>query len=187
MTAALTRIVGTSLTILAVSLAMSPVLSAGPVAAHSSEAGSTPEAGEVLVAAPSLVEVRFDSPLLDVGAAMVVRGSDGTSVAVGPPRVGRRSVSVDVDPDAPPGAYSVAYRVVAADGHALESSFGYTVTGDAPVPTEGTAGASPTVAPGDASDGPSAAEPSSTSPLVLLAGGVLVLLLAGAGAIALRR
>ena len=183
MTGGMTRLAARSLAILAVSLAMIPVLSAGPVAAHSSEAGSTPEAGEVLVAAPRLVEVRFDSPLLDVGAAMVVRGSDGTSVIVGTPRVERQSVSVDVDPAAPPGEYSVAYRVVAADGHALESSFVYTVTGDAPAPTEGTAGASATAAPGDAT----AAEPSSTPPYLLITGGVLVLLLAGAGAIALRR
>lgn len=187
MTGAMSRLAARSLAILAVSLAMIPVLSAGPVAAHSSEAGSTPNAGEVLVAAPSLVEVRFDSPLLDVGAAMVVRGPDGTSVVVGTPRVERQSVSVDVDPSAPPGEYSVAYRVVAADGHALESSFVYAVTGDDPAPTQEPVEAAETSAPGDTA----AAEPSptqlSTPPYLLIAGGLLVLLLAGAGAIALRR
>lgn len=177
------RMIATTLAILGVFL----TLSAAPVVAHSSQAGSTPEEGEVLATAPTLVEVRFDSPLLDIGAAMVVRTADGTSVVIGAPRVERQRISVDVDPAAPPGEYSVAYRVVAEDGHALESSFAYTVEGPAPTATTAPASASPAAADGNAEDASRAGEPASAPPFLLIAGGVLVLLLAGAGAIALRR
>lgn len=173
------RLIATTLAILAASLTLSAPLAA----AHSSQAGSTPEQGEVLLAAPALVEVRFDSPLLDIGAALVVRSADGTSVVIGAPRVERQRISVDVDPEAPAGEYSVAYRVVAQDGHALESSFVYTVAGTEP--------AAATDAPVTPAPSPSAAapasEPASVPSFLLIAGGVLVLLLAGAGAIALRR
>lgn len=183
MTAPTGRLVATVLAVLAITLATHVTLTAGPVAAHSSEAGTTPEEGEVVLTAPRLVEVRFDSPLLDVGAAMVVRHSDGTSIVLGTPRVDRQSISIDVDPAAPPGDYSVAYRVVAEDGHAIESSFGYTVSGGDTAPTQEPVEATEMSAPGDTA----AAEPSSTPPYLLIVGGVLVLLLAGAGAIALRR
>jgi methionine-rich copper-binding protein CopC len=177
------RLIATTLAILGVFL----TLSAAPVVAHSSQAGSTPEEGEVLATAPTLVEVRFDSPLLDIGAAMVVRTADGTSVVIGAPRVERQRISVDVDPAAPPGEYSVAYRVVAEDGHALESSFAYTIAG-----AESATAAESPVTPAPSPATPAAAsepasEPASVPPFLLIAGGVLVLLLAGAGAIALRR
>jgi methionine-rich copper-binding protein CopC len=158
-----------------------------PVAAHASQAETTPEEGSVLTAAPTSVVVRFDSPVLDIGAAIVVRDASGTSVVVGAPRIDRQQITVDVDPDAPPGEYTVAYRVVAEDGHTLESSFGYTVAGDQPAPADGSAATeapSPASAPATAEP---ASEPASIPPLLLIAGGVLVLLLAGAGAIALRR
>lgn len=180
------RVIRMLTTVLGV-LAMSLVVAAVPVSAHSSEAGSTPEDGEILTTAPSLVEVRFDSPLLDVGAAMVVRGTDGASVVIGVPRVERQRISVEVDPSAPPGEYSVAYRVVAEDGHALESSFGYTVGGDEQASADGSVASEvPPPASAPAASDP-APEPASVPPFLLIAGGVLVLLLAGAGAIALRR
>lgn len=162
-----------------------------PVAAHASQTETAPEDGSVLPTAPSSVVVRFDSPVLDIGAAIVVRDASGTSVVIGAPRIDRQQITVDVDPDAPPGEYTVAYRIVAEDGHTLESSFGYTVAGDPQAPADGSAS---TEAPSQASAAAAAepastpaSEPSSAPPFLLIAGGVLVLLLAGAGAIALRR
>lgn len=185
MIARLTRLILALVAVLTVSLAAL----GGPAAAHSSQAGSSPEDGESVTVAPSEVEVLFDSPLLDVGAALVVRDASGTPVVVGTPRVDRQRITVDVDPAAPPGEYTVAYRVVAEDGHAIESTFGYTVAGDAPPASAPPPSSAPVE--DDASpvggDAPAAAEPASTPPYLLIAGGVLVLLLAGAGAIALRR
>jgi copper resistance protein C len=175
---------------------------ASPAVAHASEVGSSPEAGAILDAPPRTVAVEFDSPILDIGAAIVVRTADGTSVVVGTPQIGRQQISVDVDPAAAPGTYTVAYRVVAEDGHTIESTFDFTVAGAA-LPAEASEpaaatpaapSAAPTAAPSAApTAAPSttpvaaAAEDGSSPPYLLLGAGALVLVLAVAGALALRR
>lgn len=177
----------------------------GAAWAHSSEIGTTPSAGDVLDAAPSEVRVEFDSDLLDMGAAIVVRDAAGASVVVGEPEVGRRSLAVPVDPTARPGDYQVAYRVVSEDGHTIESTFEYTVAGGS-----GTVAASPTATPA-APDTPaepqpaesepaqsqpaqsaaavsSPTEPGTSTPLPwIVAGAAVVLILGIGGALALRR
>ena len=159
---------------------------ASPASAHASEVGTSPEDGAVLDAAPATVAVEFDTPILDIGAAIVVRSAEGTAVTVGAPRLERQRIAVDVDPDAVPGDYTVAYRVVAEDGHTIESTFGYTVAGRTPA-----APAPATPAPATpASAAPAAAAPSdagSSPPYLLIGAGVLAILLVAAGALALRR
>lgn len=103
--------------------------------AHVTVVGTTPAADATLDAAPERVEVRFDSALLDIGYALVVRSADDRTVSTGPVELGRTSISVDVDPDAGPGRYTVGFRVVSADGHEVTSSYAYTVAGDTPAPT----------------------------------------------------
>jgi methionine-rich copper-binding protein CopC len=172
----------------------------GAAWAHSSEISTTPSAGDVLDAAPSEVRVEFDSDLLDMGAAIVVRDAAGASVVVGEPEVGRRSLSVPVDPTARPGDYQVAYRVVSEDGHTIESTFEYMVAGGS-----GTVAASPTTTraapaspaesqPAESEPAQSAAavsspaEPGTSTPLPwIVAGGAVVLILGIGGALALRR
>lgn len=167
---------------------------ATPAAAHASEVGSSPEAGATLDAPPQTVAVEFDSPILGIGAAIVVRAADGTSVAVGAPQIDRQRISVDVDQAAMPGEYTVAYRVVAEDGHTIESTFAYTVAGEA-LPAEASRPAAapsaaptygPTAAPSAAPTAAPAADGSSP-PYLLLGAGALVVILAAAGALALRR
>jgi len=113
------------------------LLTAAPASAHVSVVGTTPAADAVLDAAPSTVEVRFDSGLLDIGFAIVVRSADGRTVSSGPARLGLDSIATATDPAAGPGTYTVAFRVVSADGHEVTSSFSYTVTGatTTPAPT----------------------------------------------------
>lgn len=167
------------------------VIGMPPAMAHASQTGSTPEAGAVLEAAPSTVEVTFDSPLMDIGAALVVRAADGTVVSDSVPEVAGSRIRVDVPPDTAPGTYTVAFRVVSQDGHPITATFDYTVAGDAPGPAAASAAGSPSasapitpsaeavVAPlGEESGGP---------PTTLIVGGLLVLTLAVVGAIALRR
>lgn len=168
------------------SLALMGSLLALPSATgHASQTGSSPAAGAVLDAAPSSVEVTFDTPVMDVGAALVVRSEDGTVIS-GAPEVDRTAIRVAVPPDAMPGRYAVAFRVVSQDGHPITSTFDYTVAGEAPTttaPPSADAPAPPVTAPGAASTG----EPSVGPPYTLVAGGLLVLTLIGVGAIALRR
>ena len=119
------------------------------------------------------MRVEFTSPLLDIGAAMAVRSSSGNSIATGATEVDGRSVRIAVDPSAAPGRYDVAYRVVAEDGHAIQSTFSYSVAGEPSSPPVASTGAEP----GD-----------SGSLLPGVVGGIaLALTLAVIGAIALRR
>jgi methionine-rich copper-binding protein CopC len=171
------------------------VIATPSAAGHASQTGSSPAAGAVLEAAPTSVEVTFDTPLMDVGAALVVRSEDGTVVSDAP-EVDRTAIRVAVPPDAPPGTYAVAFRVVSQDGHPITSTFDYTVAGDAPAATApstpaataATAAPAPSASASLAGSSPAApVEPSSGPPYALIAGGLLVLTLIVAGAIALRR
>ncbi len=174
-------------------LALVALIAPGTAAhAHSSEIGSSPRAGEVLPAAPASVEVEFDSPLLDIGAAIVVRSQDGVSVATGSPVVGRRTISLAVDPAAGPGEYTVAYRVVSQDGHAIESTFVYSVTGEpSRAPRPPSASASPDPSTSDLTPVAAAVEEPTTGADEPPYGVILAVALVGVslivGAIALRR
>lgn len=106
-------------------------LAAAPALGHASQVSSSPQADAVLDTAPSEVRVEFESALMETGAALVVTGADGQVVSGATPMIGRTSISVDVDPQAPPGAYTVAYRVVSEDGHTITSTYSYTVASNA--------------------------------------------------------
>lgn len=138
-----------------------------PASGHASAAGSTPAADEVVQSAPSEVRIEFDSGLLEMGSALIVRDADGRSITTGPAVVSDREFSVPVDPKAPPGVYEVAYRVVSADGHTVEETFSYTVS-------DGTSSATAVTTSTEPSDSPGL-------PLGwLLAGGVIVIIAVGA-------
>lgn len=175
------------------------IVGASPAFGHASGVGSSPAADEVLPSPPSNVTIDFDSGLLDMGAALVVRDQDGTSIVTGEPVIDDRSFSVAVDPAAPPGVYDVAYRVVSADGHTVEGAFTYTVEGT-PAAGESSvdAGASAPAAPpaGDAETTPteaaapvttSAAEESGGFPVIWVVGVGLVVIVGVGAALLLRR
>jgi len=60
------------------------VLMPQPAFGHASSVGSSPAADAVLDTAPSEVRIDFDSGLLEMGAALIVRSADGSSVTTGP-------------------------------------------------------------------------------------------------------
>jgi methionine-rich copper-binding protein CopC len=174
--AVLVRVVGSAALALALGLT-----GASAAAGHASQTGSTPAADAVVDTAPSVVDVSFDTPLMDIGAALVVRSEDGTVVSDPVPVVERTRIQVAVEPDAPPGVYAVAYRVVSQDGHPITSTFEYTVAGEPP-------SAPATSAPAEAAPAAvTAVEEPDGPPYALIAGGLLALTLLVAGAIALRR
>ena len=180
--------------------------------AHASQTGSSPAADEVVTTAPTQVRIDFDSALLDVGAALVVRSEAGDSITTGPAVVGDRDFTVPVDPAAPNGVYSVAYRVVSKDGHTIENSFTYVVAGEAspaadesatpeatpevvaeePVTPEATPepiAEQPVVAdePSPAPDTTGAPPEGSVMPFVLFGGIGLVIVIGIVGAVLLRK
>lgn len=165
---------------------VAPLAMATPASAHASQRGSTPTANAVLDRAPAQVDIEFDSALMDVGAAVVVRDDDGKSIVTGAPEVRRNHLRVAVDAGASPARYTVAYRVVSEDGHTIESSFTYQVSGSSasPAPPEDVpSDSAPTAAPLDDGTGPA----DGTPPYALIGAGLLALMVGVVGAIALRR
>lgn len=102
------------------------VLGAGPVSAHASLSGSDPEDGATLATAPSAVELTFSE---NVGnGQLVATAPDGTSVDVtGVAASGNRLTGTVADAGQK-GRYTLAYRVVSADGHPISGTIDYSVT-----------------------------------------------------------
>jgi methionine-rich copper-binding protein CopC len=153
------------------------------VSAHSSQLDSSPAPNSVLAVAPAQIRITFDSPLMDIGAAIVVRSTDGTVISDETPVINGQTLTVRVDPEANSGKYTVAYRIVSEDGHTLTSTFTYVLEGPAPeVPM------APSASDSTAPSAASTPEVSSTSAVWLITtGALLILALAGAVLIALRR
>jgi methionine-rich copper-binding protein CopC len=136
---------------LVVAVAMFLVTVAGPALAHSDLVSSDPEDGSTVTSPPRTIVLVFNETVQDTGSAVVVTGpedqriDDPASLQVDGPRV----VAV-VDGQAPSGAYTVAYRVVSADGHVITGSVRYRLDRPAssPSPTVGSPTAdSPTAEP----------------------------------------
>ena|GEM_PF-5871125 len=106
------------------------LLGHGPaVLAHSELLDSVPAAGAEIAAAPSTVALTF-SDLLGDGSTVDVLDAGFQSVAAGPAVVDAaqpHAMSLPLT-DLAPGDYTVQYHAVeAADGHAVDGSFGFRV------------------------------------------------------------
>lgn len=132
------------------------VLAAAPAQAHDRLVGSSPAADQAVDVAPDQLVLSFSNEPLELGSSVAVRDASGADLAVGPPLVSGRDVSVAL-PVAPAGAYTVVWRVVSQDGHPIEGTFGFTVTtGAAPSPTETTTTEPTTTGPEATTTEPSA-------------------------------
>ena len=131
-------------------------LGAPGASAHDQLISTDPADGAVLAAPPSELSVTFSEPVLNISPTIAVTGPDGpvtTSVAV------TDTVVTATLPDGlADGDYTVAWRVVSADGHPVQGSFRFTI--QAPPPT-GATSAPATQTPPSASMSPT---PASTSP-----------------------
>lgn len=99
-------------------------LGGAPAVAHTELQARTPEQGAVLDAAPKAVRLTFSEDLR--GGSLAVSAS-GRSVGAGAARVDGDEVVLDVAPGSPAGVWTVAYRVVSADGHPVTGQFTFTV------------------------------------------------------------
>jgi len=131
----------TSLLALAAALAVS-VLAAPAASAHDAFVGSTPAAGSTVTTPPTAVRVSFEEPPLATGLGVAVTGPDGTSVVSGKPTLAGSVVVQALVPLTAGGVYTVAWRIVADDGHPVTSTFTFTLA----LPSE-SASASVTEAP----------------------------------------
>ncbi len=93
---------------------------AGPASAHNVLISSDPADGAVLQTAPGTVRLTFDQPVQNFQPVVAVLGPDGQRYESGSPQVDSTQVSATVSALPAGGEYTIAYRVVSADGHPVQ-------------------------------------------------------------------
>ncbi|QAY63903.1 copper resistance protein CopC [Xylanimonas allomyrinae] len=150
-----------SLVTLTVIAAVAAVIGfAAPAGAHDRLVSSDPADGAALDAVPAAITLTFNDEVLGTGAQVVVTAG-GADVAAQPAQVEGTTVVSALPPDAPGGAYHVAWRVVSADGHPIEGTFAFTVATSGaseggPAAADPPAAADATEQPSDATADPDA-------------------------------
>ncbi len=178
------------------------VLMAPTGSAHADLQVSTPEDGESLRVAPEKIRLTFSEELFEELVEISILDAAGdlySTIEVEqtpPPGTG---VIFPWPPQAPPGEYSIAYRVVSADGHPVTGtiSFSYAATTPEPSSSDSTPSAqsstpassptasAPSASPTNESSTSSSTDSSSGTPSVVL-GVVLLLGVIAASAIIVR-
>ncbi|CAM3620043.1 hypothetical protein GCM10009799_06570 [Nocardiopsis rhodophaea] len=106
--------------------------------AHNTLIDSSPEDGAKLDTAPEEVTLTFNTDVNDGGNAIVVTGPDGATYQEGDVRLDGPTASTDLRPLDAAGEYTIAYRIISADGHPLEEKLTFSVTEDAVADNEAT-------------------------------------------------
>jgi copper transport protein len=121
--------IGSLLALIAV-IAGALLASAAPASAHAVLTGSDPRDGSVLRTAPKQVTATFDESVALVEDSLRVIGPDGRPVTAGDPRhAGGRgdTAQVPLTSGLGQGTYTVSWRVVSADSHAVSGAFTFSV------------------------------------------------------------
>ncbi|AGZ38911.1 copper resistance CopC family protein [Actinoplanes friuliensis] len=164
------------------------VLAGGPAWAHNSLVEAAPKKDAKLAKAPAEIRLKFIQKLDGRYMTIVVSDEAKQKVAVSAPKADGKVGSVTFSEPLPNGVYTVAYRVVSQDGHAVQGAYSFTVqaagasTPSAVAPTT----ASP-VAPASAAPVPVALVEDKTATWWPVATIAVAVLLVGAGAFVLVR
>ncbi|MBM03017.1 MAG: hypothetical protein CMH43_04800 [Micrococcales bacterium] len=183
------------------------VLMAPTGSAHADLQVSTPEDGESLEVAPEEIRLTFSEELFEELVEISILDAAGdlySTIEVEQTPPPGTDVIFPWPPQAPPGEYSIAYRVVSADGHPLTGtiSFSYATTAPEPsapeptssdstpsaessTPASSPTASAPSASPTKESSTSSSTDSSSGTPLVVL-GVVLLLGVIAASAIIVR-
>ncbi|MBC9954477.1 copper resistance protein CopC [Leucobacter sp. cx-42] len=117
-----------------------------PAFAHAELLETTPEDGAVLDIAPEAVELRFNEPVRVVDDAMRLFPGDGAPATL-TARTSNTAVIINLPDELGNGAYTLAYRVVSADGHPIGGALTFQIgDGDYATPVSSVASADPVVA-----------------------------------------
>jgi methionine-rich copper-binding protein CopC len=135
-----------------------------PASAHTDLVSATPSSGSTLDGVPAGVELGFATSVQARLTQVVVSDTDGRDHVVGPVASFDTRVEARVD-GLRPGRYTVAYRVVAADGHPVVGRYAFVVAAGAET-------APPTS--GAVSGGPAPSAPAGRPWLAPLLGGLAV-------------
>ena len=114
-------------------------IGASPAWAHNVLSSTSPEDKASVAHTPSSVVLTFDEPAIAMGTKLVVTGPAGP-VQVGAPQLVDNTVTQNLQPGAPAGAYTVEWRIISADGHPISGVFTFT----AKAAGDGSGGASST-------------------------------------------
>jgi methionine-rich copper-binding protein CopC len=110
--------------LVAAALALFWCLGVAPTVAHTELQATSPQQGAVLDAAPKEVRLTFTEALSGGSLGVAV---SGRSAGAGAARVDGTDMVLEIAPQAPAGVWTVAYRVVSADGHPVTGQFTFTV------------------------------------------------------------
>ena len=178
------------------------VLMAPTGSAHADLQVSTPEDGESLEVAPEEIRLTFSEELFEELVEISILDAAGdlySTIGVEQTPPPGTDVIFPWPPQAPPGEYSIAYRVVSADGHPVTGTVSFSYAATAPEPSSSdsapsaqssTPASSPTASapfasPASESSTSSSTDSSSFTPFVVT-GVVLLLGVIAASAIIVR-
>ena len=183
------------------------VLMAPTGSAHADLQVSTPEDGESLEVAPEEIRLTFSEELFEELVEISILDAAGdlySTIKVEQTPPPGTDVIFPWPPQAPPGEYSIAYRVVSADGHPVTGTVSFSYAATAPEPSalepsssdsapsaqSSTPASSPTASapfasPASESSTSSSTDSSSVTPFVVI-GVVLLLGVIAASAIIVR-
>jgi copper resistance protein C len=119
---------------------------ASPASAHNTLIATSPADQVTVQSAPQAVVLTFDEPANAMGTQVVVTGPSG-QVQQGQPQLADNTITEDLQPGAPAGAYTVAWRVTSADGHPVSGAFSFTAKTAAATQLPSTPQASPSATP----------------------------------------
>lgn len=104
------------------------VIGAVPALAHDSLTGSVPADGSSVDTGPTEVTLTFNDVVQNLQPLITVVGPNADHWEGSPVTVVNNTVSVPVHPLGPAGLYTVSYRIISADGHAVEGTTTFTLT-----------------------------------------------------------
>lgn len=158
---------------------------AAPAAAHAELVAAEPAQGAA-VAVLDEVRLGFSEALLPEFATVAVTGADGVRVDAETPAVTGTQVSIPVAATTA-GSYTVAYRLLSTDGHAVEGAYTLTYAPPGPgTPVPAAPSPSPPPASGTGAEAGDDA-PARDSTSAALAGAVGGSLVGGAAVVAVVR
>ncbi|WP_460370738.1 copper resistance CopC family protein, partial [Actinocorallia lasiicapitis] len=99
---------------------------AGPAAAHAQLISATPAAGGIGPFPKEIVLTFSDDVILP---KVLLTDAKGNQAPVGRVETKGNVVTLPVTSRLPPGSYTVAWRIVSADGHPVQDTYRFTVEG----------------------------------------------------------
>ncbi|WP_412099961.1 copper resistance protein CopC [Micromonospora ureilytica] len=168
----------------ALAVLVAVLIPASPAWAHNSLKTATPARDATVPSAPTEVTLEFMQRLDPTFTTIVLSDAAKRRLPTGEPVVTGAKSTVQVTDTLPNGTYTVAYRVVSADGHPVQGSYPFTVadptSSAAPVANVSASASAPSAAAAVEPDGgPNAG--------VLVAGAALVLLVLATAGLLWRR